>query len=46
MEKHHLLFNEIDYIVDVLSVATDKLFLLFEDHFHQAFVIVANTVHV
>lgn len=46
MEEDHLLFDQVDHIIDVLSMAANKLFLLFKDHLDEFLMILADTVYI
>jgi len=46
MQQHHLLFDEVNHIIDVLSVASNQLLFFLQDHFYQALVVIADFVHI
>jgi hypothetical protein len=46
IEKNHLLFDEVDHFIDVLTVPVDELFLFLEDLLNQLLVLIAQLVCV
>lgn len=46
VEQVHILAGNVHHVIDVLSVALDKLFLFFENHLDQTLVILTDPVGV
>jgi len=46
MQQHHLLFDKVDYVIDVLSVAPDEVLFFLQDHLDQLLMVVADLINV
>jgi len=46
LQDPHIGLDDIDYIVDVLSVLIDEFFLVLQDHLDQVLMVTANLVNI
>ena len=46
MEEHHLLLDQVNHVVNMLSVSIDELLFLLEDQLHQFLMVLADSLHI